>query len=84
VSNPPRPCDCLVFSGPRNPPFAPADRRWPGRRAALAECRPGRRVGGASGPWGRLEPVQEVLTGILLDGGPGLTGLTLVLTGYVP
>jgi hypothetical protein len=42
------------------------------------------RVGGASGPEGRLETVQEVLTGILVDGGPGPAGLTLVVTGFVP
>jgi hypothetical protein len=65
--------------------FAPADRRWacpawspsgaPGVAAvsAVRAARPG-----------RLEDVKEVVTGILVDGGPGLAGLTLVVTGLVP
>jgi hypothetical protein len=39
-------------AAPRNPPFAPADRRWAGRSGAPAKLRPGRRVGGAGGPVG--------------------------------
>jgi hypothetical protein len=31
-----------------------------------------------------LEAVEKVVTGILLDGGPGPAGLTLVVTGFVP
>ena len=44
--------------------FAPADRRQaPSLRERQREQRRARRVGGASGPAGRLETVQKVLTG---------------------
>jgi hypothetical protein len=48
---------------PESPlPFAPADRRWR-RRSGSASGSEGVRVnGGASGPAGRLETVQKVLT----------------------
>ena len=53
-----------VECGPRRySPFAPAARHWPGRRGSVSgERRPGRRGGGASGPAGRLENVQKLLT----------------------
>ena len=45
-------------------PFAPADRRWRRRSgSASGSGRRARRVGGASGPAGRLETVQKVLSG---------------------
>jgi hypothetical protein len=49
---------------PRIYTFAPADRRWRRRkRERQRERRRARRDGGASGPAGRLETVQKVLTG---------------------
>ena len=60
LSNPPRLRDFLGLRPQRN---APRSSRQPtGVRAGPErERRPGRRVGGASGPPGRLEVVQEVL-----------------------
>lgn len=52
----------------------------------LAFPRSNSAVAGRPGaPAGRaLEAVEKVVTGILLDGGSGLAGLTLVVTGWVP
>jgi integrase len=55
-------------------PFAPADRRGFGRpeRERQRERRPGRRVGGASGPWGRLDldagTLEIEATRVVVDG----------------
>ena len=67
------------------PLFAPADRRE-ARRSGSASGSAGEAAASAARAArpGRLEDVKKVLTGILLDGGPGLAGLTLVLTGFVP
>ena len=35
-------------------------------------------------PQARPEAVEKIVTGILVDGGPGLAGLTLIVTGFVP
>jgi hypothetical protein len=64
LSNPPRLRDFLAFQRPRAFAFRAS---WPGARGRPSGSGSGSsaepsRAGGASGPRGRLEPVQEVLT----------------------
>jgi hypothetical protein len=64
-----------VWRGPAGAAGRPGEAARPARRAGAAR-RTAERVA--------LDGVKKVLTGILVDGGPGLAGLTLVLTGCVP